>query len=141
MYAIKNLLTDDVINVTTQPHLVNGTWECGDQRFTDPQGNSYEPVLLQPAAVTDDHRITQLAFINRFTMEEWIAIDAATATVPTIKYFVTKVNAARYIDLMRAEVRNGVQLLVANGLVTAARAAEILDSPILAIERLDGAGI
>lgn len=84
-----------------------------------------------------DQRITRLAFINRFKMEEWIKLDTAAESVPTIKYFLMQVNAARYIDLGREDVQMGVHLLAANGMLTEARATEILGAPILQVERLD----
>jgi hypothetical protein len=99
------------------------------------------PPVDTPQPVVVDDRITRLAFINRFTMDEWIAIDAGTANVPTLKYFIAKVNAARYIELGRLETRNGVKLIEANGLIAAGRVAEILDAPIRDIERLDGDGV
>lgn len=82
-----------------------------------------------------DKRITRLAFLNRFSMEEWIELDASSATVPSLKYFITKINAARHIDLALDEVRNGMQLLAANGMLSAARLVEIMDTPIRPDER------
>lgn len=86
-----------------------------------------------------DKRITRLAFLNRFTMEEWIQIDTARATVPAVKYFMTKVEAARHIDLGLEEVRIGARLIAATGLLTEARLVEILEAPILPAERLESA--
>lgn len=37
------------IDVAEQPVFRGGIWECGDQRFTDPQGDQYEAVPLSPA--------------------------------------------------------------------------------------------
>lgn len=84
-----------------------------------------------------DKRITRLAFIKRFTMEEWTTLESAAPTVPTIRWFLTLVNAARYIDLGREDVQAGVHLLAANGMLTQTRGTEILDTPITQVERIE----
>lgn len=57
--------------------------------------------------------ITRLAFLSRFTDEEAIAIDllsiGATVEAATIRRYLSKINAATYIDLDREDVRQGVQ--------------------------------
>lgn len=103
----------------------------------EPDGIEYRFTNGEWAPLQADKRITRLAFINRFTMDEWIALDTASASVPTIKYFLMQVNAARYIDLGRDDVKMGVHLLAANGMLGQARASEILDTPILQLERVD----
>ena len=83
--------------------------------------------------------ITQLAFLTRFTDDEAIAIDlasiGATTQAASIRRYLAKVNAAKYIDLDLAETRAGVQALEANGLLTAGRATLILDSVIQTSEK------
>lgn len=78
-------------------------------------------------------KITRLAFLNRFTDTEAITFDLASqgATVQAagMRRYMTKVNAAEFIDLQRADTRAGVQALEAAGLLAAGRAAVILDTP------------
>lgn len=83
--------------------------------------------------------ITRLAFLNRFTDAEAVAIDLASigATVEAagLRRYLAKVNAATFIDLDRADTRAGVQALEAGELLAAGRALEILDAPVQDAER------
>lgn len=83
--------------------------------------------------------ITRLAFLSRFTDEEAITIDllsiGATAEAATIRRYLSKINAATYIDLDREDVRQGVQSLEASGVLTEGRSAVILDASIEEIEK------
>jgi hypothetical protein len=86
-----------------------------------------------------DRRITNLAFLSRFTDAEAVAIDLASigATVQAagIRRYVKKVDAASFIDLDRPDTRAGVQALEAAGLLAVGRAAEILDGVVQAAEQ------
>lgn len=86
------------------------------------------------AAARPLRRITQLAFLTRFTDAEAIGIDLAsqgtTVQAAAMRRHQAKVSAASHIDLDRADTRAGVQALEAAGLLGAGRAAEILDAPI-----------
>lgn len=92
-----------------------------------------------PTAVPAPRHITQLAFQQRFTDAEAIAIDIASigATVPaaTVRRYLSLVQAARYIDLDRADTRAGVRALETAGLLEDGRSDEILDAPVQAQER------
>jgi hypothetical protein len=83
--------------------------------------------------------ITQLAFLNRFTDAEAIAIDLAsqgsTVQAAAMRRYQAKVNAATYIDLDRQDTRDGVIALEALGLLGTGRALVILDDPILPEEK------
>lgn len=90
-------------------------------------------------------RITKLAFRNRFTQAEKIAIEIAQLDVPTapmqqralaagLRASQADVMAGTYIDLDRADTRAGVQALEAAGLLAAGRAVQILDAPVSDIE-------
>jgi len=78
--------------------------------------------------------VTRLAFLSRFTDAEAVAIDLAgigeTAEAATVRRYVSKIEAAAFIDLSREDTRSGVQALEALGILAAGRAAEILDAPI-----------
>lgn len=71
-------------------------------------------------------RITRLAFRNRFTFAEKVAIAEAAKTDTTVEVLQKDQDAATYIDLSRTDTQQGVQLLVIKGLITADRSAEIL---------------
>ncbi len=98
-------------------------------------------VVLVPSS-----RITRLAFRNRFTMPEKVALELASADNPagllaerqqaaTLRAYLADVAAATYIDLQRADTRAGVQALEAWGLIGSGRALAILDAPIQPDER------
>ena len=55
-----------------------------------------------------------------------------------MRRYLSKVNAATFIDLDRPDTRAGVQALEAVGILTEGRALEILDTPIDAQERPAG---
>ena len=92
--------------------------------------------------IPESRRVTQLAFISRFTDAEAIAIDlasiGATTQAAAMRRFQKKVDAATFIDLDRSDTRGGVQTLEAAGLLAVGRAAEILDGPIADQERYRG---
>lgn len=89
------------------------------------------PAQLEPPA---PRRITRLAFLSRFTDPEAVAIDlasiGATAQAAGMRRYMSKVNAATFIDLGRADTRAGVQALEAAGVLAAGRALQILDAPV-----------
>lgn len=96
-------------------------------------------------AYSGSWRITKLAFRNRFTQAEKVAIEiagldnpAATmqqrAQAAALRASQQDVAVATFIDLKRADTRAGVQALEAAGLLAAGRAAAILDTPPTAEE-------
>lgn len=88
--------------------------------------------VQEPAPVL--RRITRLAFLSRFSDAEAVAVDlasiGATPQAAGMRRYVSKVNAATYIDLDRADTRAGVQALEAAGVLAAGRALQILDAPV-----------
>lgn len=110
--------------------------------FTTHDHVAEAPPPAPPAPAPEPFKITRLAFLNRFTDAEAIAIDLASqgVTVPaaSMRRYMQKVNAATYIDLGRADTRAGVQALEAAGLLAAGRAAVILDTPPSAEEVWNG---
>ncbi len=107
------------------------------------QPNSYravEEVIIEvPTPVELPKKITRLAFLNRFTDAEAVAIDlasiGATPEAASIRLYLKKVDAATFIDLDDASTRSGVQALETIGLLGTGRALEILDAPIQSTER------
>lgn len=81
-----------------------------------------------------DWRVSRKAFLSRFTDAEAIDIDlasmGATRDAAGLRRYLSKVNAADYIDLLDDETRGGVLTLELAGLIGPGRAAEILDTPI-----------
>lgn len=93
-----------------------------------------------------EHRVTRLAFRNRFTQVEKIALEIAAlddASAPMIqrqqaaalRALLADLAASTFVDLGHADTRAGVLSLEESGLLEMGRAAEILDSPVLAEER------
>lgn len=103
---------------------VQGGWLYSDGQFTEPE----LPITDTPT------RITRLAFLSRFTDAEAVTLDlasqGATVQAATMRRYLSKVNAATYIDLSRADTRAGVIALEGAGILGAGRALEILDAPI-----------
>lgn len=106
------------------------------------------PPVIEPPAPELRH-ITKLAFRNRFTMKEKVAIELAGNINPndpaqkqqlaaTIRSSNADISASTYIDLNRQDTRTGVESMEEFGLLAAGRADEILDSPVQDFERYNG---
>ena len=96
--------------------------------------------------LTPTSRVTKLAFRNRFTSAEKVAIEFACLDDPAapmpqrlqaaaLRAHQADLAAATFVDLEREDTRAGVQVLEAAGLLTEGRALEILDAQILPEER------
>lgn len=83
-----------------------------------------EPEVVQPKQV--NWKITRLAFRNRFTQAEKIALYTAAASNVAIKVYLDDVNAATFIDLQRPDTIAGVQALELATIIAGGRAATIL---------------
>lgn len=90
--------------------------------------------------------ITKLAFRNRFTQGEKVAIEIAqldntAASMPAraqaaaLRASQGDLLVASFIDLQRPDTRDGVHILETAGLLASGRALEILDAPIRPSER------
>lgn len=102
-----------------------------------------------PPAPAPTRRITVLAFRNRFTQAEKIAMEIAQLDDPAapmpqrqaaaaLRVQLADVASATYIDLDRADTRAGVEALEAAGLIAAGRAAQVLDGEVQTSERYGG---
>jgi hypothetical protein len=102
------------------------------------------PVAPPPAL---PRQITKLAFRNRFTVAEKVAIDLASIDNPAadmatrqqsaaVRVSLADAAAATYIDLAREDTRAGVTLLETAGILGAGRAMAILDAEILDEEQV-----
>lgn len=107
------------------------------------------PPPAPPAPPPEPVRITKLAFRNRFTQSEKVAIEIASLDNPAqsmqaraqaaaLRASQQDVAVATFIDLTRPDTRAGVQALEAAGLLAAGRAAVILDTPPSAEEVWNG---
>ena len=107
--------------------------------YTYANGIFTEPVFVQAAIA---RRITNLAFISRFSDAEAIAIDlasiGATVQAASMRRYLNKTNAATYIDLDRADTRAGVLALESAGILASGRALVILDTEPTEEERYKG---
>jgi len=92
-------------------------------------------------------RMTVLAYRNRFTSDEKVAIEMAALDDPSaalearkkaaeVRVFLQDLATAKFIDLTDDATRNGALYLEAFGLLAEGRALEILDAPIQAKERV-----
>ena len=89
-----------------------------------------EYVYATPTPTPPDMRVTKLAFRNRFTFDEKVAIEDAAKVDTQVKVLLDDQKSATYIDLGRADTAAGLDLLVAKGLLTQQRRDEILNAPI-----------
>lgn len=146
-YAI--IENDTIINVAEADTPQAENWELlqegagiGWER-ADPFA-PFEAPFVEPTP--PDTRITKLAFRNRFTSNEKVAIEFAclddtTAPMPqrlqsaALRANQADLAAATFVDLLRPDTRAGVQMLEAAGLLAAGRALAILDAPVEAHER------
>jgi hypothetical protein len=104
-------------------------------------GETYSP----PAAIAPLRRVTRLAFRNRFTRDEKLAIEVASLDdlstsmgqrqqAAALRVYLSDLAAATFIDLDRPDARSGVLQLETLGLLGAGRALQILDADIQANE-------
>lgn len=124
--------------------VAGATWKPpGSLVVEDPPGTfAYGAITRAPApAAAASRHITKLAFRNRFTQAEKVAIELAGLDQPNgspaarqqsaaLRASMADVHAALYIDLDRADTRAGVQGLEAAGVIGSGRALGILDSPV-----------
>lgn len=107
MAQIENIATGAVYTVADTPVWVNGIWECGDQRFTDPTKTLYEvPVSYAP--------LTPMQFYLAFKTNERMLLKAlATTGVPVGSALVSPApTAAIPVDPVIAEFWATYQLAV-----------------------------
>lgn len=77
------------------------------------------------AALPVERRYTPLQFMELFTDAEQLAIVTATLANPAVKLWYDKMLAAQQINLSDARVTAGLAALVAAGLISQERVAEL----------------
>ena len=113
-------------------------WHYDGEKFTPPAAPGGVPVT--------ETRVSRLAFRKRFTQQEKVALELAALDNPSaampqraqaaaMRAYLKDVDAAQFIDLADAHVKEGVQTLEAAGLLAAGRAAEIINAPVQEDER------
>ena len=89
-------------------------------------------MALIKVAQPKDTRITKLAFLDRFTQEEYVTLDLASAgSTPEaagIRLFMRRFENSKFIDLQREDTIAGVNQLETMGILEAGRAVEILNT-------------
>lgn len=122
------------------PTWFNRFWTLPDgAQVFDADGETWELVAADTPA--RPRHIWKLAFRNRFTQPEKVAIemaaiDSAEATTEqrqiaaALRASVKDMDAATFVDLDLAMTRLGVLALEQYGLLAAGRAIEILDAPV-----------
>lgn len=125
----------------------NNEWIAGDpteegQRFRKviDFGNDkkafVESTYTTPQPIPEKRHITKLAFKQRMTTQERIAIRTASEQDPVVYDFMDLVSDATYIDLDRQDTIAGVTYLEDQGHLGAGRADEILNATVNEEEKL-----
>lgn len=128
MAQIKQVTTGQVYEVSQEPVWLEGVWECGNLRFTDPDKTAYEP---QPPAQWIP-LIGPIAFQMLFKVDELVAIDAVKETNAAIRIFWKLLDDPRtdYVDRNLEPIQSMLQSLEAGGLIGPGRAQEILHGEV-----------
>ena len=95
----------------------------------------YREVPQPPPVDSRPPVITRIAFSSRLTDAEYVGIIAAAKTDVAVEAWLAKFNMVSQIDLSDQRTQAGVALLVSKGLLTQARADEILTAPVAEEER------
>lgn len=132
MAQIKNIASGELYDVAEFPRLVAGVWECGDQRFTDVDGDKYEAIPAVPLPPT----VGPITFQLLWTEAERVAIDDLVSTNKAVANFKRLLDDPRTDAVVMAlpSIQNSIQTtleaLAAKGTITEAdietRKAEIL---------------
>ena len=79
--------------------------------------------------VSNNTRITVLAFRKRFTLEERVALEKRAREDALIRVFLDDVAAATYIDLADPDLKECLEAAAILGVIEVNRVSEILDTP------------
>lgn len=138
----------NVIESEADPDGINGEWvACGNAGLGWDYVDGVFSAPVEPVLVPMPRHITPIAFERRFSPEELVRIEMAQLDDPTAPMAARQLSAALrvnqrkllkspYHDLDDPEVRTGLLMLEAAGLLDApGRALVILDTPIADGER------
>lgn len=108
-----------------------GNTVVADAAFMDEHhGGDYELLADAPQATPIKRVLTRLAFRNRFTPAEKVALYTAAESSVQIKIYLDDLAAATFVDPERPDTIAGVQALEAATIIGPGRAAEILTAPV-----------
>jgi hypothetical protein len=116
-------------------------WDSGAAMPTQQELDNW--IAANPAA--DTTKLTVLAFRNRFTQAEKIAIEMASLDNPSastqarmlaasLRVMNSDLSVATFVDINRADTIAGVQALETYGIIGTGRANIILNTPATALE-------
>jgi hypothetical protein len=144
IFVTYNAETGELISLTDTPPAADPqtctrvlTAKSADLATWDVQQRAFREELGEQSSTW----LTKLAFRNRFSTTEKVAIEIAALDVPTapmqqramaaaLRSSLQDTQASTYIDTSRPDTRVGVQQLEAVGILAAGRALAILDAPI-----------
>lgn len=120
--------------------------DSGVYRAATPEEIAEHEARANEPPPPDLRRVTPLAFRNRFTQAEKVAIELASVDNPAapieqrtlaaaVRASLADAAVARWIDLDFQDTRDGVLALEAAGVIAAGRALEILDAPVTPFEQ------
>jgi hypothetical protein len=123
---IYEILNDagEVINTILADESFVETHYPGHYRLVGPEPEPYQPPV-----------ITKVAFISRFTPQEYVGVVAATKTDVEVQAWYDLFQAANVVDLSDPRTVAGVNSFVTKGLLTQERADAILTDPVQSNER------
>lgn len=136
MPQIKNIALDTNITVSQDPIYLKGIWECGDQRFVDPDGTLYETAITA-VPVT----VSVIEFMLLFTVAERVKTRELRATDATINDFWLLLehpkteNVVMALPAVQASIQYTLGAIDASGLDIdiAARKVQILSGQLPAV--------
>lgn len=112
------------IFIGENPQKIQIGWSYVNEVFNPP------PPLPPPPPI-----ITKVAMISRFTPEEYVGIVGATKTDVEVQAWYDLFQASSKVDLSDQRTVSGINSFVAKGLLTQARADEILNAEVQPGER------
>tara|TARA_R110000823_G_scaffold25939_2_gene76240 strand:+ start:399 stop:812 length:414 start_codon:yes stop_codon:yes gene_type:complete len=120
-----------VTNVAVADSPLGENWILGNYGIgaTTTDNITFIPIADEPVVTTDpeiNSEISCLAFRNRFTLTEKIALYEAAKTDVSVQIYLDDVQAASFIDLSHANTQSSVHELETGGLIDAGRAVIIL---------------
>ena len=94
------------------------------------------PVVPEPPPLLpEDTRLTPMAFVRRFGLQEEMALRQLAKTDIVVESLLSSLYLVEYVDLLDERVITGLQYLVTNGVITQERADEILKLPVQPFEK------
>lgn len=138
-YAI--IVNDIVSNIAVSESALSSNWIEILENQACSIGWRYEDgefIYAEPEPVIEPIRITKLAFKQRLTQTERIAIRAAASSNPVVYDFLDILDSATFVDLQRQDTIDGINAMESAGLLAVGRATEILNAPVQDHERFNG---